>query len=91
MQRFKIVAYLLLGCSDSGGYVKFTPKYIIVGGDFFKGSNHILLVTEDHMQHFKILPYLLLGYFWLVEGGGEEFVDFKGFLSLSGSFSWGCG
>jgi hypothetical protein len=33
MPNFKIVAYLLLGCTDSGGYVKFTPKYIIVGGD----------------------------------------------------------
>ena len=33
MQNFKIVAYLLLGCTDSGGYVKFTPKYIIVGGE----------------------------------------------------------
>ena len=31
MPNFKIVAYLLLGCTDSGGYVKFTPKYIIVG------------------------------------------------------------
>ena len=33
MPNFKIVAYLLLGCTDSGGYVKFTPKYIIVGGE----------------------------------------------------------
>jgi hypothetical protein len=33
MVTFKIVAYLLLGCTDSGGYVKFTPKYIIVGGE----------------------------------------------------------
>jgi hypothetical protein len=31
MPNFKILAYLLLGCTDSGGYVKFTPKYIIVG------------------------------------------------------------
>jgi hypothetical protein len=31
MPNFKIVAYLLQGCTDSGGYVKFTPKYIIVG------------------------------------------------------------
>jgi hypothetical protein len=31
MVTFKIVAYLLLGCTDSGGFVKFTPKYIIVG------------------------------------------------------------
>jgi hypothetical protein len=47
MPDFKIGAYLLLGCTDSGGYVKFPPKYIIVGGEgavseFFKGSNHIL-------------------------------------------------
>ena len=33
MPNFEIVAYLLLGCTDSGGYVKFTPKYIIVGGE----------------------------------------------------------
>jgi hypothetical protein len=32
MPNFKIVAYLLLGCTDSGGYVKFTSKYNIVGG-----------------------------------------------------------
>ena len=39
------------------------------------------------MQSFKIVAYLVLVYFWLVgEGGdgeGEEFVDNKGFLSLS--------
>jgi hypothetical protein len=33
MPNFKIAAYLLQGCTDSGGYVKFTPKYIIVGGE----------------------------------------------------------
>jgi hypothetical protein len=33
MPNFKIEAYLLLGCTDSGGYVKFTPKYIIVRGE----------------------------------------------------------
>ena len=33
MPNFKIILYLLLGCSDSGGYVKFTSKYIIVGGE----------------------------------------------------------
>jgi hypothetical protein len=32
MPNFKIIAYLLLGCTDSGGYIKFTPKYIIVAG-----------------------------------------------------------
>ena len=31
MQSFKIVAFLLL--TDSGGYVKFTPKYTTVGGE----------------------------------------------------------
>ena len=33
MQNFKILAYLLLGSTDSRGYVKFNPKYIIVGGE----------------------------------------------------------
>ena len=33
MQNFKIVAYLLLGSTDSRGYVRFTPKYSIVGGE----------------------------------------------------------
>jgi hypothetical protein len=33
MPNFKIVAYLLLGCADSGGYVKFTLKYIRVGDE----------------------------------------------------------
>jgi hypothetical protein len=68
----KIVAYLLLGFTDSGGYIKFTPKFTIVGGegrvsDFVKGCNLILLVTQDHMQSFKIVAYLFLGYFWLVK------------------------
>jgi hypothetical protein len=72
--NFKIVAYILLGCTDSRGYVKFTLKYIIVGvkgvyQNVLKSSNHILLVTQDHMQSFKIVAYLLLGYCWLVEGG----------------------
>jgi hypothetical protein len=31
MPNFKIVAYFLLGCADSGGYVQFTPKYTLVG------------------------------------------------------------
>jgi hypothetical protein len=48
--------------------------------NFFEGSNHILLETQDHMQSFKIVAYLLLGYFWLVEEGEG---DIKGFLSLS--------
>jgi hypothetical protein len=48
MQNFKIIAYLLLGSTDSRGCVRFTPKYSIVGGeggvsDFFKGCDLILL------------------------------------------------
>ena len=50
MQSFKIVASLLL--DDSGGYVKFTPKYTKVGGE---GSNLIRLVTKEPMQNFKIV------------------------------------
>ena len=51
MQRFKIVAFLLL--TDSRGYVKFTPKCTLVGGEggvldfFFKDDNIILLVTAS--------------------------------------------
>ena len=64
MQSFKIVAFLLL--TDSGGYVKFTPKYVIVGGEggvleFFLGSILILLVTKEPVQSFKIVALLLLG------------------------------
>jgi hypothetical protein len=84
MQSFKIVAYLLLGCTDSGGYVKYTPKYIIVGGE--RGGLRIFFKVPIR-QSFKIVAYLLLGYFWLVGGGGGEgegFVDNKGFLSHSG-------
>jgi hypothetical protein len=92
MQNFKL--WLKIGSTDSGGYVKFNPKYIIEGGErgrgvsefLFKGCNLILLVTQGHVQNFKIIPYLLLGYFCLVGGteGGtetEDLVDFKGFLS----------
>jgi hypothetical protein len=66
MQSFKIVPYLFLGCIDSGGYVKFTPEYIIVGGEggvleFCKGSNHILLLIQEQKQIFKIVAYQLLG------------------------------
>jgi hypothetical protein len=32
----------------------------------FLGCNLILLVTKDPMQNYKIIAYLLLGYFWLV-------------------------
>jgi hypothetical protein len=48
---------------------------------FVQGSKHILLVTQDHMQSFKLVAYLLLGSFWLV--GETEPVESKGFLSLS--------
>ena len=47
MQSFKILA--LLAPTDSGGYVKFTPKYTIVGMsggalEIIKGSQFIILV-----------------------------------------------
>jgi hypothetical protein len=32
MSNFKIIAYLLRGCTDSGGYVNFTPKIYHSGG-----------------------------------------------------------
>ena len=71
MQSFKIVALFLL--TVSGGYVKLLLKYIIVGnvgrGEvgniIFYSSNLFLLVTKDHMQIFKIVAVLLLGYIWL--------------------------
>jgi hypothetical protein len=44
MQNFKIVAYLLLGITDSRGYVKLTPKYIIVEGE--GGVSGIFLKVE---------------------------------------------
>jgi hypothetical protein len=55
-----------IGSTDSGGYVKFTPKYSIVGvkegcQDLFEGCNLICSVTEDCMENFKILALLLLG------------------------------
>jgi hypothetical protein len=46
MPNFKIVAYLLLGCTDSGGYVKFTPKYIIVGGE--RGVSELYLRFQSY-------------------------------------------
>jgi hypothetical protein len=97
IQNFKFIAYLLLGCTDSKGYVKFTPKYITVGGEggvselflrsnhLWKVSNLILVVTQDHMQNFESVANLLLGYFWLV--GGTEPGEIKGFLSM-GLWLW---
>ena len=46
MPNFKIVAFLYLGCTDSGGYVKFTPKYIIVGGEV--GVSEIFLRFQSY-------------------------------------------
>ena len=47
----------------SCGYVKFTPKNIIVGWVrfVFKGCNLILLVTEGCMHNFRTLGKRLLG------------------------------
>jgi hypothetical protein len=46
MPNFKIIAYLLLGCTDSGGYTKFTPKYIIVGGE--GGVSDSVLMSQSY-------------------------------------------
>ena len=72
MQNFKIVAYLLLGCSDSGGYVKFTPKYIIVGGE--GGVSEFVLRFQSYLfgnsgPHAKFQNRSLAPYkFFLVSG-----------------------
>ena len=64
MQSFKIIALLIL--PDSGRYVKFTLKYTIVrdeGGvlEFFLNvPKHILSVSEELKQSFKIVALLLL-------------------------------
>ena len=55
-----------MGSSDSGGYVKFTPKYIIMGGEggyqnIFFGCNLISLVTEGRMQSFRTLVQEISG------------------------------
>ena len=48
--------------------------------NLIKGSNHILLVTHDHMQSFKIVAYFHLGYFWLVGWTEGRTGEIKGFL-----------
>ena len=45
MQNFKIAALLLLIPTDSGGYVKFTPKYIMVG---VKGGLRIFVSVQTY-------------------------------------------
>ena len=54
-----------IGSTDSGGYVKFTPEYIIVGmkrvSEFFLRFQSYSFGNSDHMQSFKIVAYLLLG------------------------------
>jgi hypothetical protein len=67
MQNFKIVAYILLGCTDSGGYVKFTPKCIIVGGEGGGGVSDFVLRFQSYslgnsgphakFQNRSLIPY----------------------------------
>ena len=38
--------YMKIGSTDSGGYVKFTPKYIIVGGE--GGVSEIVLRLQTY-------------------------------------------
>jgi hypothetical protein len=97
MQNFKIVAYLLLGCTDSGGYVKFTSKNIIVGGE--GGVSELFLRfqlysfgnsgTHAKFQNRSLLPSGL----FFVSGRRRRLrrlrlriVDNRGFLSLLGCF-----
>ena len=92
MPNFKIVAYLLLGCTDSGGYVKFTPKYIIVGGEggvsefFLRFQSYSFGNSGPHakIQNRSLPPSGL----FLVSGRRRlrrlrRIVDNRGFLSLS--------
>ena len=48
---------LKTGSPDSGGYVKFTPKYIIV----VWWGVRIFLLTKDRMQSFRTLGQPFLG------------------------------
>jgi hypothetical protein len=87
MPNFKIVAYLHVGCTDSGGYVKFTPKYIIVGGEggvseFYLGfQSYSFGNSGPHakFQNRSLAPSRLRG----VSGRRRRLHDIKGFLSLS--------
>jgi hypothetical protein len=58
MQNFKNPSftpsglYMKIGSTDSGGFVKFTPKYIIVGvSDFFPG---LFLVSRRRRRRRRI-------------------------------------
>ena len=68
MPNFKIVANLLLGCTDSGGYVKLTSKYIDVGGEggvseFYKSFQSYSFGNSG--PHAKFLKSQLTS-FWAV-------------------------
>ena len=75
MPNFKIVAYLLLGCTDSGGYVKFTSKYIIVGGEggvseyFLRFQSYSFGNSGPHakFQNRSLAPSRLFGVRWELE------------------------
>ena len=92
MPNFKIVASLLLDCTDSGGYVEVTSKYIIVGVE--GGYQNFFLRFQSYSfgnlgPHAKIQNRSLppSGLF-LVSGRRRlrrlrRIVDNRGFLSLS--------
>ena len=72
LKSFKVKAFLLLGKFWLN--LRFTPKYTTVGVErgylnFLKSFNLIFLVSKDHIKSFKIVAFLLLGYFWLVSAG----------------------
>ena len=62
-QHAKVQNHMII---PSGRKLKFTPKYIVVGGEggyqkLFKVCNLILLVSEGRMQNFITLEKNLLG------------------------------
>ena len=87
MQNFKIVAHHLLGSTDSRGCVKFTPKYIIVGGEggvsefYLRFQSYSFGNSGPHakFQNRSLAPSRLKG----VSGRRRRLHDIKGFLSLS--------
>jgi hypothetical protein len=79
MDNFKIIAllhlglYMMIGSTDSGGTVEFTPKYIIVGGEGGITFGHLGPYAKFQSRTFTPSGLFLVG-------GEEGFVDIKGFL-----------
>ena len=62
MPNFKIVAYIILGCTDSGRYVKFTPKYNTVGGIRIFLKVPSIFFWEESGGYVEFTPkYIIVG------------------------------